>query len=291
MCHSCLTLFVDPQPSAKTLDAYYQNNFDYSTGKANEKIIRTRAQEILKICNPKVCNPKGSMRLNIGDFKILDIGSGYGFFLDEAKKEGYNVQGIEPNKKLAHDLINQSIKSIYYGTFEEFYKKSVNMKFDFITIIHTIEHLRDPKKIIKMACDLLSEDGVLYIETPNLDSHLFYREKQDYTFLTPPDHLWIFSRKSFEYIIPKNYEVFKISSYSYPEHFMGILKSIYRKKSLEYLSKNISNQGADNDKKKRFTLKQKIQIFLFDRLLARLFYRLLNLKYHGSILELYIRKK
>ncbi|MFA5136670.1 MAG: class I SAM-dependent methyltransferase [Patescibacteria group bacterium] len=277
---------MDPQPNARKLGKYYQNNFDYSAGKANEKIIRTRAQQILKSFKPK-----SSIRVKITNSTILDIGSGYGYFLHEAKKNDYIVQGVEPNSKLAHDSINQIIKSIYFGTFEEFYKKSVNMKFDFITIIHTIEHLRDPKKIIKMACNLLSKDGVLYIETPNLDSHLFYREKQDYTFLTPPDHLWIFSRKSFEYVIPKNYEVFKISSYSYPEHFMGILKSIYRKKSLEYLSKNISNQGADNDKKKRFTLKQKIQIFLFDRLFARIFYRLLNLKYHGSILELYIRKK
>ena len=66
-------------------------------------------------------NPRGS--------KLLDIGSGYGYLLSEASKIGLNITGIEPNKSLAGDSINQLIESLHNVTFEQFFEKNkkINM--------------------------------------------------------------------------------------------------------------------------------------------------------------------
>jgi 2-polyprenyl-3-methyl-5-hydroxy-6-metoxy-1,4-benzoquinol methylase len=267
------------------IDAYYQNNFRYTAGETNEDSIRERSRIILKKL----------MHFNARGESLLDVGSGYGYFLDEAKRGGLTVTGIEPNSSLADISINRSVGTIYQGTLESYFRKNQKKRFDFITFIHVIEHMPHPKKILQMAGKLLSPDGILYIETPNLDSHLYRAENNDYTFLTPPDHLWVLSRKSFLNVLGKGYYIKHISTYSYPEHFMGVIKSMIKR------VKNNSDRTAAPeqdqpewqevaDKGRTFIL-SRIKYLLFDKGIASLLYPLLNLKYYGSILELYIKKK
>lgn len=292
-CDVCTTLFLYPKPSKQRLDDYYQKNFLYTAGETNEGAIRKRALIIIKKL----------MSLNPGGSKLLDIGSGYGYFLDETRKFDLDVIGIEPNYSLAHGSINQLIKSLHNTTFEQFFQRNSKNRYDFITLIHVIEHISNPEKIVQMACQLLSPGGILYIETPNLDSHLYRAEQDNYTFLTPPDHLWIFSKESFKKMLINNYYIKNISTYSYPEHFMGIIKTILKtsKKEPTQVVTAGHNQplrlkvACQNNplslKKGRFIDISYIKYLLFDRCMARLFYPLLNLKYYGSILELYIKKK
>ncbi|MBI4009458.1 methyltransferase domain-containing protein, partial [Candidatus Roizmanbacteria bacterium] len=175
--------------------------------------------------------------------------------------------------------------------FDQYYAKYRTKRFDFITIIHTIEHVTDPQTMISKAIKLLNFGGILFIETPNLDSHLFYAEKLRYTFLTPPDHIWLFSLKSFKNMFKRlrGVKLEKISTYSYPEHFMGIIKSklliTNYKLQINVKLKNPNEKTNSQNKKRKF-----IKYLLFDRLLAPLFTPLLNIGIKGSILELYISK-
>src|SRR3989344_3234667 len=74
-CSRCKTLFIHPKPKFAQISNYYLKNFKYAAGKVNEKIIRSRAKKILK--NLIKLSPTGK--------SLLDVGSGYGYFLDEAK--------------------------------------------------------------------------------------------------------------------------------------------------------------------------------------------------------------
>src|SRR6185503_4087433 len=100
---------------------------------------------------------------------------------------------------------------------------------DFITMIHVIEHVTNPRHFIRDAANLLYPDGILYIETPNLESHLFHVEKNEYTFLTPPAHVWLFSEKSMRMLTQGLFSLEYISTYSYPTHLAGIIKRIIKK--------------------------------------------------------------
>ncbi|MBI4974182.1 class I SAM-dependent methyltransferase [Candidatus Roizmanbacteria bacterium] len=293
LCSKCKTLFLHPKPSKKQLDDYYKKTFQYTAGCTNEQPIRERARTILK--KLVKFNPEG--------LTILDIGSGYGYFLDEARKKGLKVTGIEPNRVLASDSINQLIESLHNVTFEQFFRNNKKRKYDFITLIHVIEHVPNPREVLQMTCKLLAPGGILYIETPNLDSHLYRAEKDNYTFLTPPDHLWIFSRDSLRKILPDKYNFKYISTYSYPEHLMGILKSLLKRVDnnagvavtagqIQPTRLNLDRQDAPTSFKNRLSIIISfIKYLIFDKCIARLFYPLLNLKYYGSILELYIKKK
>jgi len=268
LCQNCQTLFLFPLPTEKKISNYYQKNFKYEAGLSEKKRICQRAQIILK----------NLIRLYPNGKSLLDVGSGFGYFLEEAKKNNFKILGLEPSKELFS--INRFIKNIKNITFEDYSKRNNKKKFDFITLIHVIEHLNNPKQTIQSAIKLLNSNGILYIETPNLNSHLFWTEKEDYTFLTPPDHLWIFSIKSLKTMLRdiSLIEIVKTSTYSYSEHLMGIIK---RKFQINTKTQNPNKQN----------ISKKLKYSLFDKTLAPLFTPILNLGGYGSILELYIKKK
>lgn len=275
-CVSCKTIFLSSLPSNRQLQKYYSKQFTYQDGLKNEDIIRKRARIILKKVRQFAPHVK----------TICDVGSGYGFFLDEAKKQQYKLFGIEPSEELVfHAHSNYQIRC-FTGSLDEYINKEPT-QFDLVTCIHVVEHIRKPKKFISQLLKLIKPGGILFIETPNSDSHLLYVEKGDYTFLIPPDHLWLFSKNSFKYLCKKS-TIISVNTYSYSEHFMGIIKKLLGR------TKNTNNVLTNNTLNIRIfrvrKTKRIIFYYLFDKILAPLFTRLLNIHHKGSILELYIRK-
>ncbi len=277
-CDNCHTLFLYPQPTVKQLAKYYKQEFSYEAGTQNEKRIRDQAKHILK--NLRKMNPAGKT--------LLDIGSGLGFFLDEAQKTGLDATGIEPSKKFT--TLSQKLyhNKVFNTNIESYINKHMNIKYDFVTLINVIEHFTDPTKSIANASKLLNKKGLFYIETPNHHSWLHKFEKEKYTFLTPPDHVYIFSLISFSFLIKddSSLKIRSVLTYSYPEHFMGIIKNFIRNQK----NSSILCYPTLPHKKTSNILLKKIKIVLFDGVLAKVFYRLLNCFGNGSFLELYIKK-
>lgn len=220
---------------------------------------------------------------------LCDVGSGYGFFLDEAQKNGVKVFGIEPSRQLVHYAFQKHVIKSFLGTLEEYVKEN-REQFDVVTCIHVIEHVTEPKKFISDLLRLVKPGGILFIETPNSDSHLLYAEKENYTFLIPPEHLWIFSKDSFIYLIPGNSQIISANTYSYSEHLMGIVKQMVNNRESSFQKRLPRRPPNRRIPRNDNTFRKKLSYFLFDRLLAPLFTGFLNAYHKGSILELYIKK-
>lgn len=270
LCHNCNALYISPLPSSKDIATHYKMNFVYRVVPRTEKRLRHWARVILKRLQ----------HYNSSGTQLLDIGSGYGYFLEEMKNKNIVGTGIEPStelyrhsKKINLDVIHKSL--------EEYNPKR---QFDFITLIQLIEHIENPIHFLKKVETLMNKDAVLYIETPNLDSHLFHFEKESYTFLTPPDHLGIFSKNTFKKLLNHtNLEIISVSTYSYPEHFMGIIKRL--------INSNPLLPSSSSSTPSSLSLTKKLKYILFDTIFALLLYKILNLNDKGTILELYIRRK
>ncbi len=285
-CLYCLSLFLNPLPSSKKLTLLYAKDYLYRVDKLTENRLKIRAKSIIK--KLKKLNRRGK--------SLLDIGSGYGFFLNEVKKQKLKELGLEPAKNLFNYSIENFNTKVINTSFENYFRKNKKTKFDFICLIHVIEHLSNPFLILNLLSKHLNKNGVLYIETPNLDSHLFNFEKQNFTFLTAPDHIFIFSNKSLELIIKKisDLEIISLTTYSYPEHLLGIIKKIISS-NISLTKENTSSvvSKSIHDRTIKRTLRffvEKIKFTLIDKLIAPIFTFLLNLGNKGSIMELYIKK-
>jgi SAM-dependent methyltransferase len=96
---------------------------------------------------------------------LLDIGTAGGAFLEAANIFGYKTFGIEPSI----DLVNRGKArglNIYHGSIEN--NELQDKKFDIICFWDVLEHVANPREVLRHAINLLSEDGVLLINFPNI---------------------------------------------------------------------------------------------------------------------------
>ena len=97
--------------------------------------------------------------------RILDIGSGPGFFLRRAKRRGWDVIGIEPSP-LASDYANKQNIHTIQKFFQEVAPNEIG-KFDAIHTFDVLEHVNNPIAVIEKAYSLLKKNGVIVVEVPN----------------------------------------------------------------------------------------------------------------------------
>ncbi|MGQ0431090.1 MAG: class I SAM-dependent methyltransferase [Microthrixaceae bacterium] len=128
--------------------------------------------------------------------RVLDVGSGNGFFLAMLKHHGWQVHGVDMSESAAATTKRQFDIDVHVGevTDEDFEPG----QFDFIHMSHVIEHVPSPTAALARVHELLKPGGILYIETPNVAS-LGARFWGPHWFaLDSPRHLWLFTPDSME---------------------------------------------------------------------------------------------
>jgi SAM-dependent methyltransferase len=98
--------------------------------------------------------------------KHLDIGASTGLFM-QAIKDKYECEtlGIEPGEKYRYYAKKNGLKIL--SDLDVLHKEHENA-FDLITIIHVLEHLVDPVRMLVRLHDYIAKDGRLLIEVPHL---------------------------------------------------------------------------------------------------------------------------
>lgn len=105
---------------------------------------------------------------------LLEVGCHEGLFLQQAKNEGFDVLGIEPNIYAANYARERGLPVIN-GLFEDIFNEVENKKFDVVVLFHAIEHMTDYLENLKKIRTIIKPGGYLVIEVPNSES---YRSKK-----------------------------------------------------------------------------------------------------------------
>ena len=120
----------------------------------------------MKYC-PKVERIKKHFNGDIKDKSILDVGIGYGAFLNFLEKEGHtHLFGMDPFPKSIDISKNYTSANIQLGKIEN-PEWPFKQKFDIITCFDVVEHLEDTSMFFKHAKQYLAENGIIVIATPN----------------------------------------------------------------------------------------------------------------------------
>jgi SAM-dependent methyltransferase len=105
--------------------------------------------------------------------RILDVGCGRGYFLHRAAARGFEAWGRELSPhavRFARERLG--LANVTQGRIEDaVYPRGY---FHAITLWDVIEHLPDPASVLSTSANLLAEDGVLFVQTPNIAFHLPY---------------------------------------------------------------------------------------------------------------------
>jgi 2-polyprenyl-3-methyl-5-hydroxy-6-metoxy-1,4-benzoquinol methylase len=165
--------------------------------------------------------------------RLLDVGCGNGRFLRHAKEQGFEVWGIDFDKKSVENVKrNLGIDTVFPMSLEEFYEyaKEKNLKFDVITFFEVLEHQDKPREFLEMVKGLLKEGGYIAGSVPNRE-RLFAEIGWKYFHGDhPPYHFLRFSKSSLEKALNfsgfKDIEVYKLD-FPFIELFPYLEKKLF----------------------------------------------------------------
>lgn len=178
-------LMTVPQPSEDELFSYYESEDYISHTDSRENFLDKLYQSVKGVMLKRKLNwIKG---LYEGG-SLLDVGAGTGDFLLEAKKEGWEVFGIEPSQKARERALSKGIDLMDKIDFNS------SSAFDVITMWHVLEHVPDYKSQIVEMRNLLKPGGILVVAVPNFKSYDARKYNHFWAGYDVPRHLWHFSR-------------------------------------------------------------------------------------------------
>jgi SAM-dependent methyltransferase len=103
--------------------------------------------------------------------RLLDVGSAYGWFLEEAARLGLVAVGVEPDETVAEMAIARGL-DVLVG----FFPGAVppGQRFDFVTFNDVLEHVPDVRGVLRGVHDVLAPGGRVVVNIPNANG-LAYR--------------------------------------------------------------------------------------------------------------------
>lgn len=267
-CDLCDFIYVDPLPLKNFLNKFYKT-FEYKNVIEAEKVIRKDAIRSLTIIEQY--QQKGV---------LLDLGCGGGFFMDEARKRGWKVFGIDYATKVikyAKEKLRLDVKHADMFMFKS------KRKFDVVALNQVIEHVSKPNDLVRRCYDLLNRGGIIYITTPNISSLAAKVAGKDFDYIIPPEHLGYYNKKTLTKLFERNgFAVAYSGSWGYRQDLAGIIKRLLEKKKQIQVMNKVHNM--QNEYKLPFS--KRMKYLIFDVIFCGLFYRILSFDHLGSNVEI-----
>jgi 2-polyprenyl-3-methyl-5-hydroxy-6-metoxy-1,4-benzoquinol methylase len=131
---------------------------------------------------------------------VLDIGTGWGQFLDEISPYVSTVAGTELASEKRGAIRNRTEHSIHRNT-ETALNEYGTGSFDLITLFHVLEHFPEPAEQLAKIRTLLADDGVLLIEVPNHQDYLRRTCEPYFEFYYQPAHVYYYTPESLHHLL------------------------------------------------------------------------------------------
>lgn len=183
-CAGCKLVYVDADPSAEELAAYYAA--DYYRGKAYDDYEEDRS-----ILTANFVRHLDAIERSCAPGRLLDVGCALGFFLQEAQRRGWQATGTDISEYATAYAREQLGVDARTGGLLDLDLPLAS--FDVVTMWDTIEHLKHPARYLARAAELLRPGGSLFLTTGNVDSLYGRLAGRRWRMIAPPGHLFYFS--------------------------------------------------------------------------------------------------
>jgi len=178
----CGVLYLRNRPIEEDLHLAYSTEYD-AYKLSSGLVSRIKKIRMVKLLRPLLVRGR--------ETRILDYGCGSGEFLYSISSQvdttliGYD---INPFKPVAQDNLMVLNNEIQLGIYSPF---------DLIFSFQVIEHLQNPLEFLEFMKSLLSEDGIVILETPTSSGLLFTKIfRQHWGGWHAPRHFVIFDQKT-----------------------------------------------------------------------------------------------
>ena len=229
-CAVCGLVYLNPQPTMEELAKYYPPHYpsylpEYQVLERNRflEFLKNIKKVFLPSAHPSIGRtiPADSSRL-----RVLDFGCGSGRFLLSMRRAhpawelyGFDIATNQEIRLLGNDI------SIVLDAPNKLASHFENESFDRIYLNNVLEHVNDPVVTLQTLSTLLTPNGEIIIEVPNIDSIKFKIFGSNFFPLEIPRHLYHFSPSTLSRLCTKCglsvFEIRKIGSAK------GTVRSLY----------------------------------------------------------------
>jgi SAM-dependent methyltransferase len=224
-CESCDVRYQYPGLSREEERRFYASEFEgFMTSRSGKVGGWSKAEEHI--------NANESTRLRrmayIEPFleqnrNILEVGCSSGFMLYPLVVAGFSCTGIEPSGVFSDYVKSREVN--IYESIEQLQLHEPTYKFDLILHFFVLEHIADPLAFLSMQLDLLSSNGKIIFEIPNVADPLYsiYDIPEFEKFYWSLAHPWYFSEASLHYLLGKlgkPYKIFRDQRYDLSNHMV-----------------------------------------------------------------------
>ena len=158
-------IYLNPRPAEAESGRYYQNENYLPFASANApRTMLAHAYDLLRRYN------LGWKRKLVSRFagtgKLFDAGCGTGEFLEEMRRTGWEVFGLERDTAAAAWARKHLKLAVATGSLQDWQPPA--SPFAVITLWHVLEHLYDPRTALEILHRHLAPEGTLIIAVPNI---------------------------------------------------------------------------------------------------------------------------
>ena len=206
-CDRCSVVLAPPSSSASKQREYYEQQYSLtSTVRISTEMHRYfRYPEFIKLI--------GAIKKFKDAGRWLDIGCDHGFFIDDVRRFGYEVQGVELSTSA-----RQYATSIGLNVVADI--NETHGTFDVVSMWHVLEHISEPAEYISHIRQRMSEGGVLTIRVPNAGSFWSRLLRDKWIWFQPHHHCIQFNERSLELLLQENgFTVLNLKSQKPNTHF------------------------------------------------------------------------
>lgn len=221
ICPKCTFVCADINMSEIDAEKLYDSNYfcgcEYTDYVSDHVLHSNNFRRKLHIMEKVIGNLKSK--------KCYEIGSAYGFFLEQAQNFFFECSGIDISVDAIEYAQNVTKVNAVSG---DFLNVDVLDKFDVVCMWDTIEHLANPKEYIEKVYDILKPNGYLCITTGDIGSVNAKIRGHKWRQIHPPTHLQYFSKNTLSKFVSEcGFEVIKIFYPGNELSFRNIIYSIF----------------------------------------------------------------
>jgi SAM-dependent methyltransferase len=165
-CGGCGLLRLHPFPEPDRLARYYPKDYWFAPDASAAARLEEGYRRV--VLRDHVRFVDGALRASSARGPLLDVGAGGGLFLGMMCRRGFRVAALDVPPEAAAVAWRKQQAPAVCALLERAPFRPAS--FAGITMFHVLEHLYDPRAVVRAAFDLLAPDGRLVAQVPNAAS-------------------------------------------------------------------------------------------------------------------------
>lgn len=224
-CTGCGFKITDAVEDEEQIGRYYQSEEYVSHSDTTKGIVNKIYHRVRKIMlRRKRILVEKSTQAKRG--RLLDVGTGTGYFLHTMKERGWQVAGTEKSSE-ARELVHNEFGIEVFPPENLF--SFGNDAFDAITLWHVLEHVHRLNENMEAFFRLLKKSGKLIIALPNHASFDALHYKKHWAAWDVPRHIWHFTPRQMKMLAQKHgFRLIAIHTMPFDSFYVSILSERYK---------------------------------------------------------------